>query len=130
MGGDVLKEISMIYPNMTPVNALKSGGMNEMQYYSAVKYDYSIGNDNAKKNDARNHLNASAIMGRRRTGIGIGAGVDAVQSTPTVNQSHASKNLSNLIMGSSFKNLCTLFLQKQIDFAKHHRFESTSKLRY
>ena len=75
-------------------------------------------------------MNASASMGRRRTGIGIGIGVDAVQSTPAVNQSHASKIISKLIMDSSFINLCTLFLQKQIDFAKHHRFEGMSKLRY
>jgi len=111
VGGEGPKEISMIYPNMTPANALKSGGMNEMQYYSAVKYDDSIANDNAKNNDARYHLNASPRMGRRRTGIGIGAGVDAVQSTPAVNQSHASKNISNSIMDSFFINLCTLFLQ-------------------
>jgi len=58
VGGEGPKEISMIYPNMTPANALKSGGMNEMQYYSAVKYDDSIANDNAKNNDARYHLNA------------------------------------------------------------------------
>jgi len=56
-GGEGPKELSMIYPNMTPANALKSGGMNEMQYYSAVKYDDSIANGNAKNNDAQKHLN-------------------------------------------------------------------------
>ena len=30
--------------------------------------------------------------------------IDAVQSTPAVNQSHASKNISILIMDSSFSN--------------------------
>jgi len=30
--------------------------------------------------------------------------IDAVQSTPAVNQSHASKNISILIMDSSFPN--------------------------
>ena len=48
MGGDGPKEISMIYPNTTTTNALKADGVNEMQYYSAVKYDDSIANDNAK----------------------------------------------------------------------------------
>ena len=99
------QEISMIYPNMTPANPLKSGDMNETQYYSAVKYNDLTADDNAK-NNARNRLNVSASMGRRRTGIGIGTGtgVNAVQSTPAMNQSHASKNISNLSMDSSFPN--------------------------
>ena len=41
------QEAPKIYRNMIPANALKYDGMNEMQYYSAVRYDDSIANDNA-----------------------------------------------------------------------------------
>jgi len=72
------------------------------------KYDDSIANDNAKNNNARNHLNSGASMGGCCTGIGIGAGVDAVQSTPAVNQNHASKNISNCkwILHFQIKSIC------------------------
>ncbi len=49
-------------------------------------------------------MNASVIMGRRRTGIGIGADVDAAQFIPAANQSHASKNTFHLRMDYSFPN--------------------------